>query len=204
MIATKRNLFNKILSPHFIKHIENTTNVCIYKLDSYKIPDNIIFSNAKAVTLINCNSSGVTNILKSSIFPNIHRINYLSSNPGNNLDVRFPHSVEWIFPNKDYDFYNFMVMSGKGRKDPTLIKEYIANKIMIDGKNEFDISFKLDLNIPEFGVTNGDWWRSQFYEYLVKKENETKNNYKTALQETEERTLEIEHVSYLREVNRFD
>jgi hypothetical protein len=40
------------------------------------------------------------------------------------------------------------------------------------GKNGFDISFHFELNIPGFGITDGEWWRSQFYEYLVEYVNE--------------------------------
>jgi hypothetical protein len=64
-----------------------------------------------------------------------------------------------------------MVKNGRGTKDAELIKKYVASKKIIDGKNGFDISFHFDLNIPGFGITDGEWWRSQFYEYLVNKQN---------------------------------
>jgi hypothetical protein len=63
-----------------------------------------------------------------------------------------------------------MIKSGNGKKDSSLIKRYISNKKIIDGKNGFDISFQFDLNIPGYGITNGEWYQAQFYEYLVKKQ----------------------------------
>jgi hypothetical protein len=188
-ILNKLISFNGKLSSEFIRHIESTNNVCVYRLGSHKFPGSICFPNAKAVTLINCSNIGVMNILDMGRFPNLSRINYLSAHPGNyDIYERFPDSMEWIFPNKDYEFYNFMVSQGRGKKDKNLIKEYISNKKIVDGKNGFDISFEFDLNIPGFGITNGNWWQSQFYEYLVM--NQNKPAVAVQKQEMEELTLE--------------
>jgi hypothetical protein len=135
------------------------------------MPPDIIFPKAETITLINCSRDGILNILTPRILPKLSKVNYLSADPGNfKIYERFNNNVKWIFPNKSYDFYDFMVKSGRGTKDTQLIKKYVTNKKIIDGKNGFDISFHFELNIPGFGITDGEWWRSQFYEYLVQKQ----------------------------------
>ena len=177
MLSKKLISFSKNLPNDFIKHIESTHNLCIYKLASHCIPDNIIFPKAKAITLINCNKNGILNILTPTIFPNLSRINYLSAHPGDyDIYQRF-NNVKWVFPNKNYEFYDNMVEAGRGKKDAQLIKEYVANKTIIDGKNGFDISFHFDLNIPGFGIVDGEVWRSHFYEYLVRQQNINRHKY---------------------------
>lgn len=192
MISHKLISFNKNLSNDFIRHIDSANNVCIYKLGSHCIPPNIIFPIANTVTLINCSRMGILNILNYNTFPNIKKINYLSTHPGEYLIYeRFSDNIEWVFPNKTYDFYDYMVSAGRGKKDQDLIKNYITNKQIIDGNNGFDISFHFDLNIPGFGITNGEWWRSQFYEYIVNKHHSINKNMG---QDIEEIALEKERV----------
>jgi len=87
--------------------------------------------------------------------------------PLNAVHKRFSKNMKWIFPDKNYDYYNFMVRSGYGKKDPELIKQFIKNKKIVNGENNFDISYEFDLIIPDYGIVNGEWWRSQFYEYLL-------------------------------------
>lgn len=177
MLSNKLISFSKGLSKEFINHIDSAHNLCMYKLGSHYIPNNVIFPKAETVTLINCNRNGILNILTPTIFPNLSKVNYLSADPGDfKIYERFSDNNKWVFPNKSYDFYDFMVKSGRGKKDNDLIKEYVASKKIVDGKNGFDISFHFELNIPGFGITDGEWWRSQFYEYLVDKQN--KNNCK--------------------------
>jgi hypothetical protein len=171
MLSNKLISFSKHLSTDFIKHIESTPNLCMYKLGSHYIPDTIIFPKAKSVTLINCNRNGILNILTPKVFPNLNKVNYLSTDPGDfKIYERFNDTLKWVFPNKPYEFYDFMIKTGRGTKNSELIKEYVANKKIIDGKNGFDISFHFDLNIPGYGIIDGEWWRSQFYEYVVKKQ----------------------------------
>lgn len=207
---------NKNLSTDFINHIQNTKNVCLYKLGSHNIPENIFFPNAKSLTLINCSNYGIQTIVDPRFFPNINTINYLSMSPkSNTIHTRFGSNTKWIFPDKNYEYYNFMVETGYGRKDPELLKRYINNKKIIDGKNGFDISFELDLNIPEFGIVSGNWWQSQFYEYLVMKQ--TSNKFKDCMypgenifniseikQEIEEERLEKERVELELHMNSFE
>lgn len=208
---------NRHLQRDFINHIENTQNICLYKLGNHYIPHNIFFPQAKTITLINCNNYGIQNILHPKFFPNVNTINYLSMNPRNNtLHTRFNSNMKWIFPDKNYEYYNYMVQSGYGKKDSELIKKYITNKKIVDGKNGFDISFEFDLNIPEYGIVSGDWWRSQFYEYLVKQKNINDSQYclypgekiinerNTINQEIEEETLEKERVEVELQAYRFE
>jgi hypothetical protein len=200
---------NKHVSQDFINHIGKTKSLCIYKLGNHIIPKNIFFPNAKYLTLINCNNNGVVRMLYPEIFPNIKVINYLSTNIGNyTFHKRFSKNVQWVFPDKNYEFFNFMVETGYGKKDPDIIKRYISNKKIIDGKNGFDISFEFDINVPGYGIVNGEWWRSQFYEYLVKKQALDNKDYiylgedLVINQELEEAKLEKERViSELTNVN---
>lgn len=175
MVVNRLISLNKNLTHDFICHIERAKNVCIYKFGNYNIPKNIIFPNANAITLINCTGNGILNILSPSIFPNLNTINYLSVSTGNYaFHHRFKPNTKWVFPDKNYEYFNFMVEMGYGTKDPELIKRYVANKKIIDGKSEFDISYDFDLNVPDYGIVNGEWWRIQFYEYLSRAQSEKK------------------------------
>lgn len=212
MVLARLISFNKKLSKEFIEHVETTNNLCIYKLGSHYIPQNIFFPNAKAVTLINCSESGILNILNPKAFPNLNTINYLSRGTSYTVHDRFKSDIRWIFPDKNYEYYDNMVKSGYGKKDPELIKRYIKNKTIVDGKNGFDISFRFDLNIPGYGIINGEWYQTQFYEYLVKKQNDGLSPQIVSMdgesfrQELEENQLQMEFVrknieqSYLEEV----
>jgi hypothetical protein len=169
--------FSKTLCPDFVNHIENTNNLCLYKLGGHTIPRNLQFPKARTLTIINCNRTGILDIFHPTVFPNLANVNYLSADPGDfKLYERYNDTLSWVFPNKPYEFYDFMVRTGRGKKDAELIKKYVANKKIIDGQNGFDISFEFDINVPGYGIVNGDWWRSQFYEYLVRAQNNDNNN----------------------------
>lgn len=169
----------------FSKYIENTSDVVIYKLGDHHISSNIIFPNAHTATLINCSKTGVFNILMPHFFPNLKKINYMSTHPGNyNISKRFKN-VDWIFPDKDYDFYDYMIKNREGKKDNNLLSSYLKNKRIIDGQNGHDISYYFDIYIKDFYKYNsslvddavgdkieGEWLRNQFYEYCVKKQQE--------------------------------
>jgi len=175
MVVNRLITVNRKLNLDFANHIKQTKNLCIYKLGDYVIPKNIFFPNASALTLINCSSIGILKILDPRYFPNLNTINYLSMSTGNYaFHHRFSPNTNWIFPDKNYEYYNFMVEMGYGKKDPELLKRYISNKKIVDGKSGFDISYELDLNIPDFGIVNGEWWRAQFFEYLSNAQTEEK------------------------------
>jgi hypothetical protein len=176
MLSKKLISFSKGLSKEFVNNIESSHNLCMYKLGSHYIPENIVFPKAESITLINCSRHGILNIVTPTVFPNLSKINYLSADPGDfKIYERFNDKIKWVFPNKSYEFYDFMVKTGRGKKDAELIKRYVTNKKIIDGQNGFDISFEFDINIPGYGIVNGDWWRSQFYEYLVRAQNNDNN-----------------------------
>jgi len=172
MLSKRLFSFNTKLCPNFVRHIENTNNLCVYKLGSYALPSNILFPKANTLTLINCSKKGIQNILNPDIFPSLKRVNYLSIQPGSyDIYKRFRNQLEWVFPNKRYDFYDYMMALGYGKKDPKLIQTYIKDKQMVDGTNDFDISYKFDLSIPDYVIVDSEWYRAQFYEYLVNKQN---------------------------------
>lgn len=197
--------FKNHLNSDFVNHINNTKNLCLYKLGNHTIPNNIFFPKAENLTLINCNRGGILNIFTPIMFPNLNSVNYLSVDPGDfKIYERFNDKINWTFPNKTYEFYDFMIKNGRGKKDPEILKKYLLNKKIIDGKNGFDISFEFDINIPDYGIVNGEWWRSQFYEYLVHQQNI--NNYSKCIypgeisslpfsQEVEEEILEKEIIA---------
>jgi hypothetical protein len=184
---------NKKLSSDFAKLIESASNICIYRLNNQLLSPNIFFPNAKIITLINCNKDGILNILNPNIVPNIKKINYLSAHPGDySIYERFPKGVEWIFPNKNYEFYDMMVNRGYGKKDSELIKTYIHSKKIIDGKNTFDISYEFDLVVPGLGIVNGEWLSLQMQKYIESKNAKLKNTNKSPNQELEEQILDKE------------
>lgn len=156
-----------MLSFEFLRYIENTKHLCIYKLKSECIPNNIVFPRVNAVTLINCSKLGVSNILKPNFFPNLKLINYLSAHPGDyNIHKRFSNNISWVFPMKDYVFYDTMLEAGLGRKDHNLITNYIINKNINRNIVDFDIY------IPGYNILNGEWYRSQLLKFFLKKEYE--------------------------------
>jgi len=165
----QRRIFslNCNFNSNFVKYIEETNNLCVYKLGYTVLPNNLTFNNVDTLTIINCNKFGISSILKPHIFPNLNKINYISSNPEDySIYKRFDKKVQWFFPDKQLDFYEYMIALGYGSKQKTLIPRYIINKQIIDGKNDFDISYKFDLQIPNYGRVDSEWYRKQFYEYI--------------------------------------
>jgi hypothetical protein len=146
---------------HFTKFIQTANNVCIYRLNSEYISSKLQFPNAYTLTLIRCSDKGVYNILKPSIFPNLTRINYLSLDPGDvSIYKRFSRKVSWIFPMKQYDFYDCMLYAGLGKKDSRLITSYISSSKYINNNREYD------LYIPDYGIVDGDVYRYFFLHLL--------------------------------------
>jgi hypothetical protein len=174
-------MINNTLCHRYINYINTTNNLCLYKFCN-SIPSGLFFPKTTTLTLINCSKNGVSNILNPKIVPNLKNINYISSDPSNNIYDRFSDSIEWVFPNKNLDFYNNMVSTGRGKKCNNLINEYVASKRIIDGSGKFDIAFEFDLKIPEYGIVNGNWWSSQFNNYLV----QHSYNLKTQISDAEE------------------
>jgi hypothetical protein len=198
MVSNKIISYSKTLNAKFVNHIETTSNLCLYKSHFLNIPNSIIFTNANEVTLINCSRDGINSLLTPKVFPNLTSINYMSMHPGDyDIYKRFNRCVKWSFPDVSYNFYISMMAIGVGRKDSSLIKKYIILKKMIDGTDMFDISYEMDLNIPGFGITNGNWYKLQFDEYI----NTKKSNTLHVDQESEELSLQRDTVK--QELNAF-
>jgi hypothetical protein len=62
-----------------------------------------------------------------------------------------------------------MVEKGLGRRDSNLITRYTTSHKIIDGECDFEMSYKLDLVIPNNKIINGEWYRTQFVKYLHSK-----------------------------------
>jgi hypothetical protein len=150
-----------MVSSTLLHYFKRTTNLCIFKLGSHRLPPTLCFPKASTVTLINCSREGVSNILKPSIFPDLNQIHYLSTHPGTfDLHTRFPKSVSWLFPNPRYAFYKCMMEAGFGRIENRLINTYVRQF----SKNSHMI--QIDLHIPGFGTVDGSWYANQMKQYL--------------------------------------
>ena len=97
-----------------------------------------------------------------------------------------------------------MTDMGYGKKDSNIIKKYIHNKRILDGKNGFDISYEVDINIPDYGIVNGTWWQSQFYEYLVSMQNNGLINKNTEGLSQEEEETHLQKNKVVNELDRDD
>jgi len=137
----------------FKTYIQTTSTLCIYQLRQERICPSIYFPNVDTLALIRCNPDGISNIIKSSIFPNLKTIHYLSLHPGDyQIQKRFSNSrISWVFPAKPYTFYDNMVYGGLGKKDNTLITQYIDSKSTVD-LSTCNTSFYLKL--PEYNKKN--------------------------------------------------
>ena len=118
----------------FKNYIKTTSTLCIYQLRSEYICPSIYFPNVDTLALLRCSPSGISNIIKSSIFPNLERIHYVSLHPGDyRIHTRFSRTrMEWIFPQQSYTFYDNMVNAKLGIKTDNLISSYVDNKLTLD------------------------------------------------------------------------
>ena len=98
---------------HIRYNLLNARHVYMYQINPFgwqNIPSSLIFPNATAVSLIDCNQYGVSELLWPERFPRLERIYYLSGKPNSaTIHRRFSGNVKWIFPNYDYKFYNCMM-----------------------------------------------------------------------------------------------
>ena len=150
----------------FTYYFQRTRHLCVYqysKLNS--LPHTLIFPCVKRLTLIDCSPLGVSHILCSKRFPNIQYIQYLSGHPGSyDIHERFPRSVKWIFPNRDYAFYNCMLEAGHGWKSSTLITENIYSKSIKKGVPSFDV------HLSGYGRRDGLFYKQHMYDYFYQPE----------------------------------
>lgn len=164
----------------FKRYIQTTSTLCMYQLQNEIICPSIYFPNVDTLALVRCSANGISNILKSSMFPNLKTIHYLSLHPGEyTIYNRFNRkTIKWLFPTNAYMFYDHMIYMGIGKKDPALISNYIANIY-----TELDVNNKkrIDLYISEYTshtnhtnntntsntVINGEQYRKQLMNYLT-------------------------------------
>lgn len=161
---------------NFKQYFETTHNLFVYKLGSnIRIPSTLQFPNAKTATLINCSREGVFQILTPHAFPNLQTIQYISAHPGQfQIYKRFSDTVQWILPDKSYEFYETLVHLKKGHKDSALINRCLLNKRILDGISPFDVTYEFDLNLPDVGVVAGDVYKKAFDQYCKQKLEELK------------------------------
>jgi len=135
----------------------------MYNLKFEYIPY-LYFPNVNTVALLNCSATSIPSLLKPEIFPHLKKIHYLSLHPGmTTIYKRFDgKDVQWIFPNRKYEFYNYMQQAGLGGIDPDLITTYIHSSESINGSTHFN------LNIPGYGTASGQWYKDQLYYYFTK------------------------------------
>ena len=157
-----------MLPYNLIHHLQKTSNLCVYRLQSEAIPSTLFFPKVTHLTLIHCSPTGVTNLLNPSIFPHLQKIHYLSLHPGQtDIHKRFGNKVKWIFPNQDYAFYQCMIDAGLGQVDTDLIPTYIYNKKI---ENQ---TIGFNLHVHGYDILDGELYRTQFLRYLLRIKNES-------------------------------
>jgi len=144
-----------------LQYIKRVNNLCLYRFDHIAMSPSISFPKAQTVTLINCGRAGISQILTPTIFPNLRQIHYLSAHPGDvGIYTRFPKNVSWLFPNVKYPFYNCMIEAGHGRVENRMIPIYLHH---LTKRGNY---VSMEVNLPGYGICNGDWYRDQFYRYI--------------------------------------
>ena len=145
----------------FLWHFQRTQHLCVYQFKTNLLPTTLFFPYVTKLTLIDCSRSGVSHLLLPERFPQLKQIQYLSGHPGiYHIHQRFPKSVSWVFPNRDYAFYNCMVQAGFGQKNNDLILSYIMGQKIKDNKMYFDI------HVPGYGYTDGDRYQTHMHQYF--------------------------------------
>jgi len=144
----------------FMHHFQRSKHLCVYQYRSSILPTTLFFPYVTKLTLIDCSPSGISQILYPHRFPKLEQIHYLSGHPGTySIHERFP-SVQWVFPNRDYAFYNCMLEAGHGSKSDTIITEHIYGKKIANHVTSFDI------HIPGYGRRNGLFYQSHMNNYF--------------------------------------
>ena len=145
----------------FQYYFQRSKHLCVYQYQHLNtLPIELIFPYVTKLTLIDCSRLGISQILYPSRFPKLEQIHYLSGHPGTyTIHERFP-SVQWVFPNRDYSFYNCMLEAGHGSKSNTIITEHIYSKTITNHVTSFDI------HIPGYGRRNGLFYKEHMDHYF--------------------------------------
>lgn len=194
----------------FTHYFQHTRHLCVYQYDfiaSKTLPSALFFPYVTKLTLIDCGRKGISHLLHSYRFPKLEYIHYLSGHPDvYNIYERFPKSVKWVFPNRDYSFYNCMFEAGYGVKNNNIISENIYSKKI----NQHGTSF--DIYVPGYGRRDGSFYKEHMYQYfhqphvltnlsndkLIPKEHHTmKNNKHDPFQQYTRNFLEREFFDHI-------
>jgi len=144
----------------FQYYFQRSKHLCVYQYHATILPRTLFFPYVRKLTLIDCSPSGISHLLYLSRFPALEQIHYLSGHPGTySIHERFP-SVKWVFPNRDYSFYNCMLEAGHGSKSNTIITEHIYGKTIANHVTSFDI------HIPGYGRRNGLFYKEHMDNYF--------------------------------------
>ena len=115
----------------FLRYIESTRQLVIYRLDSScPIPSLFRLPAVETLCLLDCTPDAVHRMVYRPFFPGLRHIHYLSPAPKKDplFYERVP-SVEWVFPWREgrvYPFYDAMIEAGKGRMEADLLSHYVA------------------------------------------------------------------------------
>lgn len=135
--------------------------LCLFRIQSEALSPVMCFPHVHAVSLIHCSRKGVSNVLTPERFPNLKTVQYLSAHPGQaDIHRRFSKKIEWIFPHRNYAFYDCMMEAGLGRIDPQLLHRYLYQLRLHP--------YKARLNLPGYGICDGEQYRSQMIRFLQK------------------------------------
>jgi hypothetical protein len=146
----------------FTYYFQRTRHLCVYQYDKLHIlPNTLFFPYVTKLTLIDCSRKGISHLLYSQRFPKLQHIYYLSGHPDiYNIYERFPNSVKWVFPNRDYSFYNCMLEAGHGEKNNDIISANIYSK----SATNHELSFTI--HIPGYGPREGPMYKEHMYDYF--------------------------------------
>jgi len=150
----------------FKTYIQTASTLCLYRLQQERICPSIYFPNVTTLALLRCSPEGVSNVIRSSLFPHLQQIHYLSLHPGDlRIHLRMKtQRIRWVFPQHSYVFYDNMVYANLGRKKEGLLSTYI---------DHFMPSTSFFIKLPGYHTKNttmvmeGEYYRQRMMQYLV-------------------------------------
>ena len=145
----------------FQYYFQRARHLCVYQYSTTTLPATLFFPYVTKLSLIDCSGPGISQLLYPHRFPKLEQIHYLSGHPGTySIHERFPPSVKWVFPNRDYSFYNCMLEAGHGSKSNTIITEHIYGKTVKNHVTSFDI------HVPGYGRREGPMYKEHMDNYF--------------------------------------
>jgi hypothetical protein len=179
----------------FTHYFQRARHLCVYQYQLQQaLPIELIFPYTTRLTLIDCSRLGISNLLYPHRFPKLEQIHYLSGHPGTyTIHNRFPTSVQWVFPNRDYSFYNCMLEAGFGTKSDTIVAEHIYSISIHNNITSFDI------HIPGYGRKEGLLYKKHMNDYFYRPEIRHILSKKELLPVDEKETLHRLHTIHTHE-----